>query len=262
MGSNYPVLVTTDSTADFLYDMFYIDASSNDVTLTLPDMTGMGDGTVVTIERRDGSTFNSYVEPTNTTFANPPLGSTSTQLVLGLNTIYCLNYFSNEWYIIGYDTGSTAQPVLLLTGNTQGADIKVGTLDNYSISVHTNNTERLKIDSTGEITFDSSSIKLANISAGNTGYIIKGPSGTLGLVRQYRGVATTDGSGVWSITNPFGATATIVIPKAVSPNNTTITDQYSETVSTNNPTTISGTVFNGSTFISGATVYVMAEYLE
>lgn len=71
MTSFIPVIVNSDTTVDHGYQVYGIDASSNNVTITLPDAT-LGNGQYWLIKRIDASSNTVTIATTSSQSITPP----------------------------------------------------------------------------------------------------------------------------------------------------------------------------------------------
>lgn len=90
----YPIEVNSDTSVTLEYDNYIIDASANNVTMTLPDMTGIGFGKSIIFSRVDQSNFTVTIVATATTID----GVASVIIpALGFRQIV---YDNNDWHTI------------------------------------------------------------------------------------------------------------------------------------------------------------------
>ena len=94
MSNLYVIRVDTNTTLDFGYDTYLVDASANNVELTLPEASG--DGPSFIISRIDNSTNTVSIAPGTGSNLN---GSTSAK-TLGANENVRLVLQNNDWYTI------------------------------------------------------------------------------------------------------------------------------------------------------------------
>ena len=91
MSSDYVLRINSDTTVNGLYDTYIIDATNNNVTLTLSDITGL-DGVKIRIARTDLSS--------NTVTIQPQVGQTiggQTNAVMYPKSIALLNSYQLDW---------------------------------------------------------------------------------------------------------------------------------------------------------------------
>lgn len=92
MINSYPATINSDTNASLGYDTYLIDATNNDVNLTLPDMTGMGAGKDYYIIRTD-----SIIAKTVTITATGTTINGSASITLSIKQNITLTYFDGIW---------------------------------------------------------------------------------------------------------------------------------------------------------------------
>lgn len=94
MASIIFATITSNTTATLDYAGYLIDASTGQVTLTIPDMTGYGDGGNFILVRTDlNQNVNVVITPTNTTINGAPY------LLLPIRTAYTIDYSNSVWTV-------------------------------------------------------------------------------------------------------------------------------------------------------------------
>ncbi|HEV8282902.1 MAG TPA: tail fiber domain-containing protein [Chitinophagaceae bacterium] len=133
------------------YNFLYTGASA--ATVTLPDATAIT-GRVYTIKNANSSALT-----VNTTSSQTIDGATTYTLGSQYQTVTVISNGSN-WNIIGY--GIPSGNYWALGGNAVGAATTLGTTSNYALPFITNNTERMRISSTGNVGIGTSSFNSNN----------------------------------------------------------------------------------------------------
>lgn len=122
----YPIAVTGDTSVDLGYDLYLIDASANNIDMTLPNMTGIGFGKGIIFKRIDTNPlYRVRIIATGTTIdglssVNVPIG--------GSNTI---NYDDTDWHTIENSKSPTSGISIMIDG--QGAVPETGAYGTFSI---------------------------------------------------------------------------------------------------------------------------------
>lgn len=119
MTTNYPKSINTSTELNLLYNTFYVDGSTGTIILTLPDMSDMGDGAIVSIIRTDTVSDNTVViNSIGSTFKNYPIGSTNTSLIVSVGDKYTLNNITDYWYVLSYfNVINTSNRLRIISGS-------------------------------------------------------------------------------------------------------------------------------------------------
>jgi len=97
--------INSNTTASLNYDGYLIDASANDVTVTLPDMTGMGDGKVFSFTRLDTSSFTVTIVATATTIDG------GASIIIAVDSFNTISLFDSVWK--STQSSGYSQPIMM-----------------------------------------------------------------------------------------------------------------------------------------------------
>jgi len=192
MPATQPItVITTNTLASFSdgCDIYYIDATSNNVTLTLPDVTN-NDGFPLKIYRIDESSNNVIIEP----FSGASINSIPLPITVGNRTIVTLISLENNWITFINAAGET------------GFSGPAGATGNIGATGPTGNT-----GATGNIGPTGNTGATGNIGpTGNTGATGNiGPTGNTGAtgnIGPTGPIGNTGATGNIGATGPIGNT--------------------------------------------------------
>lgn len=122
----YPIEISADTTVSLDYDTYIIDASLNDITITLPDMTGMGFGPAIKFKRVDTNPlFEVTIVATATTIDELP------SITIPIGGDNQIEYDENDWHTCGRFKSPKSGISILIDG--QGGVPEVGSYGAFSI---------------------------------------------------------------------------------------------------------------------------------
>lgn len=156
---------TSESVLSTDYTLLFTGNSA--CTLTLPSAAGCV-GRILHIKNTKTGTVPVL---TIATTASQTIDGASTWLLNEASESVNIVSDGSNWRVMG--TSLPASNAWLLGGNTVGAVKEIGTIDNYDLPFITNNTEKMRITSTGRVaigtsTFDATNPEKLLVDAGNT----------------------------------------------------------------------------------------------